>query len=103
MRKIGVGLILATSLTIAQTFCLAVSMTGPMLPEQSMQKTRSTTGVPAAMGLVVAPDPTGPCAKVDEQRTITPARESSRLRMVVPPNRVTGGSDELVGGKFPGF
>src|SRR3954468_472812 len=44
MRSSGAGLALAIWLTMAQTFCLAVSMTGPMEPEQSMQKTTSMWG-----------------------------------------------------------
>src|SRR5881628_3778605 len=45
MRSSGEGLARAISLTMAQTFCLAVSMTGPMEPEQSMQKTTSILGL----------------------------------------------------------
>src|SRR5687768_6244160 len=44
MRSSGEGLALAISFTIAHTFCLAASITGPMLPEQSMQKTTSIRG-----------------------------------------------------------
>src|SRR5688572_19328219 len=44
MRRIGEGLACAISLTIDQTFCLAVSITPPMLPELSTQKTMSMCG-----------------------------------------------------------
>src|SRR2546422_6167094 len=42
IRRMGVGLVLAISVTIPQIFCLAVSITPSMLPERSMQKTTST-------------------------------------------------------------
>src|SRR5688572_15855184 len=45
MRGSGEGLALAISFTIAHTFCLAASITGPMLPEQSMQNTTSIFGL----------------------------------------------------------
>src|SRR5260221_13832737 len=48
MRSSGDGLALATWLTMDQTFCLAVSMTGPIEPEQSMQKTMSILGLSSA-------------------------------------------------------
>src|SRR5437016_4742998 len=50
MRRIGEGLARAISFTIDQTFCLAVSITGPMEPEQSRQKTTSMWGFPDGAG-----------------------------------------------------
>src|SRR5687768_17091717 len=47
MRSSGEGFALAISLTIDHTFCFAVSMTPPIEPERSMQKTTSTRGLSA--------------------------------------------------------
>src|SRR5688572_766430 len=93
MRSSGEGLARAVSLTMAQTFCLAVSITPPMEPEQSMQKTTSMRGLSSA-GLMTAAGG-GSAARVLEFRNVALQAMAPASRALIV--RVMGGPPSKLG------